>query len=798
MNSSAPRIATTSFCFRVALAALTAMLWCGAAFAQYTETTLHTFTPSIDGGYPYTPVLDGKGNLFGTTSNGGAYNYGTLYEQSPAQGGHGWAEKVLFSFPADNSSFGATSNPGGSIARDAAGNFYGLSPNEGNECQQGGPVGCGTIWKLSYTSSGWQRTILYSFTGGADQAFPASLTIDPNGNLYGVTNGFGEGTVFELSPNGSNWTFQTIYSFTGGADGGWPNTVILDNSGNLYGTTLMGGLYDGGLCSSDEGSGCGVVFELFPGTNSWTYTTLYSFLDQNDGASPSGPLVLFGGNLFGTAGGGANYVGVVFEVSISSKTESVPYTFSGYAYPSGITADSAGNLYGATTRNGLQNDCEEGCGTLFELSPTSSGWNYSTIYSFTDESDGTAPHAPVIDQKGNLYTVTQTVERMPTSPEVLFELSPASGGKWVGSVVHDFPSSTDGYNPLSSLVRDSKGHLYGTTVAGGAYGWGAVYELAPNGTTWEEKVIYSFRHRADGSSPTAGLALDTAGNLYGATSAGGSANCPAGCGTIFKLSAGTGGTWSFSVLHMFQNGRDGSYPSTAVTLDAAGNVYGVSTGGTTPAGLAFKLTPVAKGEWPMSIVYEFSSTTGGGPTSALAPDAHGNFYGVTCCGGTAGYGIIYELTPTSNGPWTETILYNVTSSQWRSMGTLALDQAGNVYGTMNGGGTSASMGSVFSLQNGGQGWNFSTLYNFTGGTDGQSPFGGVVLDSEGNLYGVSSTSVYEITAGSWKETTLFSNFTPPGASISLLLGPNGTIYGTLPLVNLNGIQYTNLIYELNP
>ena len=208
------------------------------ALAQYTETTLHTFKASFDGSYGNPAVPDDKGNLWGTSFRGGANGQGTFYELVPATSGHGWVENVLYSFPPSNNPNGS-SFPSAALVHDAAGNYYGLSPYDGNTCEiDGGPSGCGVIWKLSQTSKGWVRTILYSFTGGSDQAGPASLAIDSHGNLFGVTNAYSYGTVFELSPNGANWTFKTIYSFSGGADGGWPNTLTMDQAGNLYGTTM--------------------------------------------------------------------------------------------------------------------------------------------------------------------------------------------------------------------------------------------------------------------------------------------------------------------------------------------------------------------------------------------------------------------------------------------------------------------------------------------------------------------------------------------------------------------------------
>jgi hypothetical protein len=289
---------------------------CGNSFAQYTQTILHTFDPSRDGsaitGNPL--FADPSDALYGTSFSGGAHGYGTFYELtlSPA---HLWHETQLYSFPQGLGATDSLSNPSGPIVRDSAGNFYGVSPYDGNNdnCYLDGyPNPCGTIWELSNTSLGWVRTIIYSFTGGSDGGGPTNLVIDSAGNLYGVTNQQW-GTVFELSPSGSSWTFKTLYTFTGGADGGALNAIVLDHSGNLLGSTYAGGITNQNVCYDYDTNnyGCGVVFELSPASGgTWNESTLYSFLGGSDGGQPYGTLALDpSGNLFGIAGdGGANAI----------------------------------------------------------------------------------------------------------------------------------------------------------------------------------------------------------------------------------------------------------------------------------------------------------------------------------------------------------------------------------------------------------------------------------------------------------------------------------------------------------
>ena len=249
-------------------------------------------------------------------------------------------------------------------------------------------------------------------------------------------------------------TFKVIHTFTGGADGAWPYAgLTMDRAGNLYGTAQAGG--GGNLRSSGcGGSGCGTVFKLVPRGSGWVFTTLYSFQGGSDGAVPTAR-VIFGpdGSLYGTTSvGGAGY-GTVFKLqpplvacksALCPWTETVLYRFTGGsdgANPGGgdLIFDKAGNLYGTAQYGGYEGgSCSEtgGCGVVFELTPSSSGWIYSVIHRFTGGADG-------------------------------------------------------GY-PYSGVISDNAGNLYGTAGGGGSSGGGTVYELIPSGSGWQEKTLCSF------------------------------------------------------------------------------------------------------------------------------------------------------------------------------------------------------------------------------------------------------------------------------------------------------------------
>ncbi len=362
------------------------------------------------------------------------------------------------------------------------------------------------------------ETVVYNFKGGSDGFTPQSqLTSDGAGNFYGTTGfgGLGSGTVFELSPNGSGgWNETVLYSFTGGADGSVPyfSYVLFDSEGNLYGTTYWGGSY-----------GYGAVFELSPEGTSWRETVLYSFTGGPDDANPMNGLIMdTAGNLYGRTyvSGGGN--GTIFELSrsVGGWTKQVIYNDApGYA---GLTMDTAGNIFGVTTD------------VVFELSPNGQGgWNPTVIHTFSGGStDGiVAEGTPVLDQTGNLYGTT--LGGGSKNNGTVYELSRGTNG-WREKILHSFQGgSNDGSDPFAGIVFDAAGNIYGTTELGGTNPLaGTVYELvAPVGTgSYKEKVLWKFE-TTDGYEPVDSLILDSAGNLYGTTPEGGSN----GYGVVFKV-----------------------------------------------------------------------------------------------------------------------------------------------------------------------------------------------------------------------------------------------------------------------
>ena len=396
-----------------------------------------------------------------------------------------------------------------------------------------------TLLMLAGEAYAASERVIYSFTGGADGGYPDSdLVMDRAGNLYGTTveGGLGSGTVFKLTQSGNAWTETVLYAFKGGEGGAQPyGGVTLDLQGNIYGTTVVGGLSIGPCVDS----GCGVVFKLTNCGGIWTEAVIHSFTGGHDGYGPGAGLTFDRhGNLYGmTPTGGANGLGVVYQLKPGANgtwQESVIHAFTGdddgaSASAGRLILDTAGNLYGVATTGGANDD-----GTAFELRPTPSGWRFKTLYAF----------------EGDPYP---------------------------------------GY-PYGALAFDSSGNLYGTTYYGGANDLGSVYELSPAGGLWTETVLYSFKGGTDGSSPISNVVFDDKGNVYGTTSEGGAGQCS--CGTVFKLTRGSSGTWTETVVHSFKGAPDGGFVYNGMIRGPAESFFGTTVhGGIYNEGSVYQFAP---------------------------------------------------------------------------------------------------------------------------------------------------------------------------------------------------------------
>ena len=373
------------------------------------------------------------------------------------------------------------------------------------------------------------ETVLYHFTGGIDGGTPyAGLVFDQAGNLYGTTKSggmYGHGTVYELTPSEGSWTETVLYSFTGGQDGDSPyGGVIFDPAGNLWGTTYQGG---------DPGCGCGTVFELSLSESGWTFNLLHAFTGVSDGAYPTAGLVYGAGNLFGTTQYGGLYKGLceffgcgtIFSLVGGSYqgawSNFLPKT--GFQPRAGLFFDPKRNcLFGTTVWGSYA-----GLGTVFaDCHP---GY-IRRLHAFSYGKGGSNPEAGVIlDASGNVYGTTSSGYR---NAGAVFEIVDAQYGGRRTKVLHQF-SGADGSQPAGDLVLDAAGNIYGTTAFGGGNSQGVVFKLTPPAGKqhkWTETVLYSFSG-SDGAKPVSSLIFDNAGNLYGTTSAGGAY----GAGVVFQI-----------------------------------------------------------------------------------------------------------------------------------------------------------------------------------------------------------------------------------------------------------------------
>ena len=714
----------------------------------------------------------------GSDSGGGAifkYNIGALNDS------------IVESFTAPGA------NPGGNLIEGTDGNLYGVT-------SQGGTWGLGCIFKCTTTG---EETILYSFKGGdSDGACPyGSLLQASDGNLYGMTCGsfyFGPSTIFKCTPSGIE---TTLHIFGNTPDGIAPRGSLIEGSdGNLYGMTADGGA-----------SSVGTIFKC---TTSGVETVLHSFTGGNsDGSNPMGSLIQASdGNLYGmTPKGGAPGYGTIFTCS-TTGSERVLYAFAGGASdgqsPYGsLIQGSDGNLYGMTTGeiNGWTSNtlCY---GTIFKC--TTSGIE-STIYAFgTNSGDGDKPYGSLIQgSDGNLYGMTSMGGNLGYGN--IFECSTSGAEK----ILHFFTgSASDGQFPDGGLIQGSDGNLYGMTSQGGAMGYGTIIKCTTLGT---ESLLYSFTGDVYGGNPIGNLIQGSDSNFYGMTPSGGLFKQ----GTIFKCTP----SGTKTILHNFIGGdTDGSYPMGSLVQAKDGNFYGMTYDGgpfigggclnysVGDEGTIFKCTPAGK----ETILHIFAggAEDGESPEGNLIQGIDGKLYGMTSGGGisggtypngsSGGAGIIFQITTTGN----MSILYNFMGGDNDGAspdGSLIQDSNGIFYGMTCQGGP-LNYGTIFEFN---PATSKETIMHFfaNGSSDGASPYGSVVADSNGNLYGMTSAggvwgfgTIFKCTKAGI-ETILHSfSGSPDDGSYplgSLILGSDGNFYG---MTTRGGVSRTGVLFECTP
>jgi len=415
-----------------AAAPLVVAMWLSMAVAQaQTFTVLHSFSGGGDGANPLAGLaIDHAGNLYGTTSIGGVGN-GAVFKL--ANRNSSWILSPLYQFRGVPDGF----YPQAGVTIAADGTLYGTTfygGIAGANCDQYGPLQCGTVFHLRPSATActtaicyWTETQIYEFNTEPSLFWPnfGEVIFDSSGNIYGAANQGGTGAgggAYELTNSSGSWTETTLYNFGGGGlqpMGG----VIFDSVGDLYGTTY------GEPWEPHSPVAYGTVYELTPSGGQWTEHTLYTFQDGNDGALPRSSLIM----------------------------------------------DAAGNLYGTSSVGGSSGFGTAGGGTVWELSPSDGSWTFTVLYTFPGPGKG--PFSPLLmDTTGNLYGTTLGGGAYQQGS--VFKLTP-SGGGWTYTTLHDFTGGNDGRSPYGHLIFDSNGNLYGTAGWGGSDGGGVVWQIAP-------------------------------------------------------------------------------------------------------------------------------------------------------------------------------------------------------------------------------------------------------------------------------------------------------------------------------
>ncbi|HZP25294.1 MAG TPA: choice-of-anchor tandem repeat GloVer-containing protein [Terriglobales bacterium] len=396
-------------------------------------------------------------------------------------------------------------------------------------------------------------SVLYTFSYPGPTTPASGVTIDAGGNLYGTTLSYlanSIGAAYRLSQKNGAWVLSPLVSFNR-RNGNTPLArPIFGPDGRLYGTTEFGG--------TGCDLGCGNVYSLYPPTTFcrtvlcyWTVASIYDFGSMpDDGAGPGNGDLLFdaAGNIYGTTSSnalGSNlYYGTVFELSNSQGvwSETILHQFGplggsdGVAPESSLLRDQEGNLYGTTAEGGTNLSCNygRGCGIVYQLSPSGSGWSEQVLYTFQGQNDGDTPIGGlVMDAAGNLYGTTS--QDGANGGGTVFELSP-SNGAWSLTTLYSFTKSAndmgDCIGPMGTLVLDSTENLYGTTCGNGAYGYGALFKLTNLNGNWVYSSLHDFTNGDDGANPIGSPSFDHSGNIYGTASSGGAFKF---YGTVWKL-----------------------------------------------------------------------------------------------------------------------------------------------------------------------------------------------------------------------------------------------------------------------
>jgi uncharacterized repeat protein (TIGR03803 family) len=555
-------------------------------------TRLHAFDCATDGCVSDAGLIQATdGNLYGTTSIGGAGDAGTVFKITTAG-----AFSTLHAFDCDTEGCG----PVASLIQATDGNLYGTT-------EVVGPGNGGTLFKITTAGT---FSMLHAFDCATEGCMPvAGLIQAPDGTFYGTTSFggvTGGGTVFSFTSAG---VFATLHSFDCDVDGCVPAASLLRaTDGTLYGTTSAGGV-----------NAAGTLFAITP---AGALTTLHVFGCGPEGCNPRAGLVLAtNGNFYGTTGGGFSFgQGTVFTITPAGVFSTLNTFYCGEAGAclQDLVQATDGDFYGTSQTGGAHDQ-----GTVFKI--TAAGV-ITVLHSFDCTTEGCIPKGVLVQATdGNFYGTTQIGGT--TNQGTVFKMTPAG----VLTTLHSFDCSTEGCNPFAGLIQATDGNFYGTAFSGGSVGGGTVFRITPAGAV---TTLHSFTCGADRCRPVASLVQGADGNLYGTTTSSG--------GTVFTIT--TAG--ALTTLHPFDCATDGCSPQASLIQGADGNFYGTTvSGGTNAGGTVFRITPAGIA----TVLHAFDcpsgtfSPDGCGPTSNLAVGSDGKFYGTAGFRGPGGGGVVFRL-----------------------------------------------------------------------------------------------------------------------------------------------------------
>lgn len=656
------------------------------------------------------------GNFYGSTPRGGPAGNGAVFRVTPAG--------VLTTLVGDQA------NPAAGLIRGNDGLLYGMTG-------AGGSFGFGTVFKMNTNGALTSFAVLTGTNGGNPQS---GLVLAGDGNFYGTSPEGGiqsVGNAFRVTPGG---VVTSLVSFDFGVNGGQPSAALaVGPDGNLYGITGGGGNF-----------GQGTIFKI---TLGGLFSTLYSFQGATDGFTRSARLTLGpDGNLYGTSrDGGANDFGAIFRISTNGVfTNLVSFNGTNGISPlAELTVGPDGQLYGTTQLGGSA----ASLGTVFKV--TTNGV-LTTLFAFNDPANSVPQAGLLLASDGNFYGC---------SAGAVFKMTPAGA---LTPLVSLLPLG--GVHPQAGLIAGPDGNFYGTTHDGGSNNLGTIFRMNTSGAL---TPLFSFS-TTNGTAPQGGLLLGRDGNFYGTTSQGGSNFA----GTVFRFS--TNGT--LTTLANF-GGTNGGSPQCQLVAGADGNFYGTAPHqGANNFGTIFRITT----NGALSAVVAFNNTNGFFPEDGLTLGSDGNFYGTAVDGGSHAVGTVFSVTP--GGLLTTLFSFNNTNGS-NPLGGVVQGSDGTLYGTTGFGGTNLSFGTIFKLTTNG---NFATLFNFHF-TDGTQPSGKLIFGPDGNLYGTTSFggstigdlnsigfgSVFRITTnGVFTSLLLFQGTNGANPQASLVLGPDGNLYGS--------------------